>query len=151
MQILEIYTNCRKKTLRIISNSKFLAHTEPTCNSLNLLKVQDIYQLAILEFYFKLINNELPQYFDTFTPTFSMGVKQYNIRNPCRQLPKIYHEFPKQSLRCKLNVVLNETGSNLISKAVTISLYQLKLLIKSNMINNYKDTCEESNCYVCNL
>ena len=37
---------------------------------------------------------------------------------------KIYQEFPKQSLRYKLNVVLNETDSNLISKAETISLYQ---------------------------
>ena len=64
----------QKKNLRIISNSKFIAHTKPICKSLNLLKVQDIYQLAILKFYFKLINNELPQYFDTFTPTFSMGV-----------------------------------------------------------------------------
>ena len=141
----------QKKTLRIISNNKFLAHTEPICKSLNLLKVQDIYQLAILKFYFKLINNELPQYFDSFTPTLSMGVNHYNIRNPCRQLPKIYYEFPKQSLRYKLNVVLNETDSNLISKAETISLYQFKLLIKSNMINKYKDICEESNCYVCNL
>ena len=141
----------QKKALRNISNSKFLAQTEPICKSLNLLKAQDIYQLAILKFYFKLNNNELPQYFDTFTPTFSMGVNHYNIRNPCRQLPKIYHEFPKQSLRYKLNVALNETDSNLISKADTISLYQFKLLIKSNMINKYKDTCEESNCYVCNL
>ena len=141
----------QKKTLRIISNSKFIAHTEPKCKSLNVLKVQDIYQLAILKFYFKLINNGLPQHFDTFTPTFSMGATHCNIRNPCRQLPKINHEFPKQSLRYKLNVVLKETDSNLISKAETISLYQFKQLIKSNMINNYKDTCEESNCFVCNL
>ena len=42
-------------------------------------------------------------------------------------------------------------NSNLISKAETISVYQFKLLIKSNMINKYKDTGEESNCYVCNL
>ena len=104
-----------------------------------------------MKFYFKLINNGLPQYFDTFTPTFSMGATHYNIRNPCRQLPKINHEFRKHSLRYKLNVVLNETDSNLISKAETISLYQFKQLIKSNMINNYKDTCEESNCFVCNL
>ena len=77
----------QKKTLRITSNSKFLAHTEvtePICKSLNLLKVQDTYHLAILTFYFKLINNELPQYFDTFTSTFSMGDNHYNIRNPCR-------------------------------------------------------------------
>ena len=73
--------------------------------SLNVLKVQNIYQIAKLKFHFQLINNGLPQYFDTFTPTFSTGA---NIRNPCRQLPKIYKEFPKQSLRYKLNVVLNK-------------------------------------------
>ena len=46
-------------------------------------------------------------YHSTFTPTFSMGVNHYNISNPCRQLPKIYHEFLKQSLWYKLDVVLN--------------------------------------------
>ena len=46
---------------------------------------------------------------------------------------------------------LMRRDSNLISKAETISLYQFKVLLKSNMINNYKDTCEESNCFVCNL
>ena len=79
--------------------------------------VQDIYKSAILKFYFKLINNELPQYFDTFTPPFSMGSNHYNIDNPCRQLPKINNKFPKQSLRYKKNVVLNETDSNLILNA----------------------------------
>ena len=57
----------------------------------------------------------------------------------------------KQSLWYKLHAVLNETDSNLISKAETISLYQFKLLIKSNMINKFKDTCVESNWIVCNL
>ena len=52
-----------------------------------------------------------------------MGATHYNIRNPCRQLPKINHEFPKQSLRYKLNVVLNETE--------TISL------IMTGQLNNY--------------
>ena len=48
--------------------------------------------------------------------------------------------------------MLNETDPNLISEAETISLYQFKLLIiKRNIISKYKDTCEESNCYVCNL
>ena len=55
----------------------------------------------------------------------------------------------KQSLWYKLHAVLNETDSNLISKAETISLYQFKL--KSNMINKFKDTCVESNWIVCNL
>ena len=75
-----------------------------------------------MKLYLTLINNELPQYFDTCTPTFSIDVNYYNICNTCRQLPKINHEFPKQSLPYKLKVVLNETDSNLISKAETINL-----------------------------
>ena len=36
-------------------------------------KVQDIYYMAIIKFYSKLINNNLSHYFETFTPNFSAG------------------------------------------------------------------------------
>ena len=52
----------QKRVLPIISGSKFNAHTEPICREEQLLKVE-IYKLAINKFYFKLINNELPHYF----------------------------------------------------------------------------------------
>ena len=81
--------------------------------------------------------------------SISILSRQYSL-NPCRQLPNINNEFPIQSLQYKLNVMLNETDSDLISKAETISLYQFKLLVKSNMINNYEDNCDECNCFVCN-
>ena len=112
------------KTMGVLSRLRYEYPEEILLTHYNTLILPHlrIYKLAILKFYFKLINNGLPQYFDTFTPTFSMGSNHYNIRNPCRQLPKINHEFPKQSLLYNLNVVLNETDSNLISKAET-SLY----------------------------
>ena len=55
--------------------------------------------MAILKFYSKLVNDNLPNYFESFTPQFSAGHQQYNFRNPSRLLPKIKHEFPRQSLR----------------------------------------------------
>ena len=60
-----------KRVLRIISCRKFNVHTEPICREEQLLKVNKIYILAIYKFFFKPINNELPHYFQDFTPTYS--------------------------------------------------------------------------------
>ena len=53
----------QKRALRIISDNKFNAHTEPICRAERLLKVKEIYRLGIYKFYYKLINNHLPHFF----------------------------------------------------------------------------------------
>ena len=68
-QCQEIYL-LQKRAIRNIEKASNRAHTEPTFKSLNLIKVQDIYYLAILKFYSKLINNNLPHYFDDFNASF---------------------------------------------------------------------------------
>ena len=56
-----------------------------------------------------------------FTPQFSAGHQHYNFRNPTRLLPKIKHEFPRQSLRYRLIVTLNETSDDILEMATTQS------------------------------
>ena len=70
--------------------------------------------MAILRFYSKLINDNLPNYFESFTPQFSAGHQRYNFRYPSRLLPKIKHEFPKQSLRYQFISPINETSNELL-------------------------------------
>ena len=111
----------KKRAIRNISKSDFKAHTEPLCREHNLLKVQDIYYMVNLKFYSKLINNNLPHYFETLTPNFSAGHHHYNLRNPSGLLPKIKHEFPKRSLRYKLIATLNETSYDLLEMTKTQS------------------------------
>ena len=43
----------QKRAVRMISCSKYNAHTEPLYKSLNLLKVEDIFKIKTLEFYYK--------------------------------------------------------------------------------------------------
>ena len=76
----------QKKAIRNVTKSAYTAHTEPLHKEYNILKVQDMYQLAILKFYCKLVNNNFPQYFNAFTPKFSVGHINYNLRNPTRQV-----------------------------------------------------------------
>ena len=139
----------QKRVLRIISGSKFNAHTEPICREEQLLKVNEIYKLAIYKFYFKLINNELPHYFQDFTPTFSDGANHYLLRNPSRQIPKIFHEFPKHSLRYKLIFTLNNTSTTIIEKASSQSIKKFITYIENDMIGTYRETCDIVNCYIC--
>ena len=58
----------QKRAIRNITKSDYRAHTGPLCKEHNLLKVHDIYYLAVLKFYSKLVNNNLPHYFSSFTP-----------------------------------------------------------------------------------
>ena len=52
----------QKRALRIISDNKFNAHTEPICRAERLRKFKEIYRLGIYKFYYKLINNHLPHH-----------------------------------------------------------------------------------------
>ena len=101
----------QKRAIRNINNANYRAHSEPIFKLLNILKIDDIYYLSILKFYSKLINNNLPHYFDSFKPQFANGVLHYNLRKPNMQLPIIKHEFPRQSLRYKLITNLNEMSA----------------------------------------
>ena len=50
----------KKKAVRTITYSNYIAHSEPLLKELNLLKVKDLFELKILKFLFKLYHNNLP-------------------------------------------------------------------------------------------
>ncbi len=52
----------QKKAIKIISVSKYNAHTDAIFKQLYLLKVSDIFKLQKLKFYYKLRNRQLPHY-----------------------------------------------------------------------------------------
>ena len=45
----------QKKAVRIITNSKYNAHSEPLFKVVNFLKLEDIYYMNILKLYFKIV------------------------------------------------------------------------------------------------
>ena len=59
----------QKKGLRIVAGGGYLSHTDPICKQMQLLKVADMFRVALWNFYFKLMNNLLSSYFDIFKPT----------------------------------------------------------------------------------
>ena len=80
---------------------------------------------------------------------YDLGHQHYNFRNPSRLLPKIRHEFSKQSLRYKLISTINETSNELLEMAKTLSQKNFMNFIKNEIVTGYSYTCELLICHVC--
>ena len=59
--------NLQKKALRIMTGSKYNAHTEPLFKQLNIMKLEDSFSLQCFKFYHKFNTNSLPKYFAIFS------------------------------------------------------------------------------------
>jgi hypothetical protein len=140
----------QKKAIRVVTNSKFNAHTEPLFKNLHLLKVEDIYKLHQLNFFFKKENGNLPVYFDNFRFQTNRDTHPYETRRTALIAPRLNHEFAKLSLRHNLIKLLNDTPSAIKDKVWTHSFHSFSSYTKKHFLNAYSNTCtDRNNCYVC--
>ena len=108
----------QKKALRIITNSDYLAHTEPLC-----------------------MNNKLPEHFLFMKPVLPAITETYEIRNPSFHAPAIKHKFAECSLQyCLINQLNSENCFALLTdKVSTNSFYSFKVFIKNRILNSYQN------------
>jgi len=143
----------QKKLVRVITCSKYNAHTDPLFRKLSLLKVTHICTLHELKFCYRLEHNSLPKYFsnnDGFLKKFS-NIHEYNTRGNLNfQLPKIRHSFMTSGLRFKITKTFNDTPKIVTEKIFTHSLFGFKQYIKNYFISLYQLFCSTPDCYVCN-
>ena len=140
----------QKRAVRIISCSKFNAHSEPLLKQLNLLKVEDILKLQQLKFYHKLINKQLPGYFTCFPITPATEIHQHSTRAASKLfITRANHEFAKKSLRHSIIVTVNNTITSITNKTLTHSLDGFAKYVKKSIIQSYESNCSINNCYVC--
>ena len=139
----------QKKIIRIITNNKFNAHTDPIFKSLGFLKLQDLYRLNVLKFYYKHCHNQLPHFLQSFVFNHRFNVHDYSTRN--RNIFNICQTRVKcaeYSLRNITPKILNETPQ-IKDKIWTHSLHGFVWYIKCYFINVYNTYCTIANCYIC--
>ena len=95
----------QKRAIRIITCSKYNAHTEPLLKTLNLLKIEDIMKTKALKLYYRYKQNELPKYFESmFTESNDNHSHDTRHKSLLYQLPTktstgrlcIRHYIPEQ-------------------------------------------------------
>ena len=70
---------------------------------MQLLKLADMFRVTLWNFYFKLMNNLLPSYFDIFKPTLGVACSFNDIHKLLFSLPKPNIELHKNSLKYVLS------------------------------------------------
>ena len=144
----------QKKAVRIVDHRHFLAHTEPICKRLRIVKIVDMFQISIWKFYYKLMNNMLPSYFEYMKPVQPVACNYYGIRKPRLHPPIINHEFGEQMVQYCLIKILNEDNHETTLNKNNIysqSFFTFKVTLKINKINSYSDTCNIRDCNICKM
>ena len=102
----------QKKSVRIITCSRYNAHTEPLFKRLRIIKINDLFELNLLKFYQKLLNGRLPTYFDDFELDTMEDIHEHDTRNKT-MIPKnvTRTKSAQNSVRNELPLVLNNTDA----------------------------------------
>ena len=137
----------QKKAIRIISNSKYNAHTDPLFKEMSLQKVADIHVTAKLKFFYKLQNNMLPPYFWQYM--FTANKSSTRSKDPVQNLVSRTKVF-SETIRFSLPILLNNTPPLIKSKAYTHTLNGFIQYAKKYQLASYETDCKKQGCYICN-
>lgn len=140
----------QKKAARIITNSKYNAHSDPLFKTLKILKCEHICALQEFKFCYKLMSKKLPSYFTNNIFKKFSEVHSYATRNRNNmQLYRTKHAFAKNSLRYKIPVAYNNMPLIFKEKISTHSLPGFSKYIKNHFISSYINQCTNPNCFSC--
>ena len=146
----------QKKAIRLVTNSAYIAHTTPLFIEEGLLKVQDIFKLKLLKFYYKLSNNLLPPYFEGYLDVINRepprALRQHFIHQP--MIKRSYAECTPLLQLIKLINAMRRDPTDTILEIIAQnnqSYCQLSYNIKKIYLDAYDPICRIRNCFVCKL
>ena len=148
----------QKKAVRIMSNSEYLAHSEPLFKTLKLLKIEDLYKLKLMKFYYNLSYNLLPSYFNYYLEVINNAFPcQYELRQIAR--PLIHPQrtrlvFTELNVLFQLIQLLNYTHIHYPEilekiKYKTHTYHGFSYNVKEKYLGTYKYECSNLICYKC--
>ena len=140
----------QKRIIRIITCSKYNAHTSPLFKSLRILTLDDMLRLNTLKFYYKYLHNELPPYFYSFNIREQGDRHTYDTRNSGQlQVEMTRTEYADKRLRIYLPTLVNDTPTNILAMITTHCLQDFTKNVKHYLIEQYEIVCSIPDCYIC--
>jgi len=156
-QTAKVYT-LQKKAIRTITGSEYLTHSEPLFKALDLLKINDLYKLRMLKFYYNLSYHKLPSYYDKYLDVINENsTHQYELRATARppvRLPKTRLVFAESSILFQLIKLIrctHEEYPEILKKVNEQShtYYGFSFNITNIYLMCYKYECRNLICYKC--
>ena len=146
----------QKKALRLMTNSNYLAYTTPLLIKHGLLNVRDMYKLKLLKFYYKLLYDLLPPYFNKYIEIIEQkparDLRFQYIHAPL--VKRVYAECsPLFQLIKLINSLRNDSNDTILKKIVekSHSYNGFAFNVTRTFLDNYDPICRTEKCYVCKL
>ena len=140
----------QKRIIRIITVSKYNAHTEPLFKAFDLLKLKDMLNLSSLKFYYRYLHDNSPAYFFSFQITTQGSHHHYNTRHSDQiHVERTRTLYADERVRIYLRTLVNSIPIPLLQKIATHSLQGFSSNITKYFIHEYSDICSIANCYIC--
>ena len=144
----------QKRILRIITNSSYIAHTEPILKELGLINVKDMFSLKIINFLHKLSHNMLPPYFESYKPFLEKIATPYFLRPHPLPLPPTSHVYAESGIIYQLVHMQNiiSVNNKLIMQKIierSHSLTGFSKYVTNIMLEKYKYECTKRICRTC--
>ena len=153
-QVGESVDKIKKKAIKTITYSHYIAHSEPLLKELNLLKVKDLFQLIILKFLFKLYHNKLPPYFNIYRSDLKKIETPYSFRPHPLPVSRVSHVYAETGMVYNLGMMQNKfsVSDNLISRRIqdqSFSLTGFNQLVIKDILDSYSYMCVLDQCRTC--
>ena len=140
----------QKKAIRIITKSRYNAHTNKLFKELNTLKINDICALHDYKFLYKIINGLVPTFFANILGPQNGENHEHDTRNASDiRLPAVRHEFARNGISYRFSKIFNKMPNDFKEKIYTSSQLVFKFYIKQKIIENYPTTCTIRHCPNC--
>ena len=140
----------QKRFIRIISCSSYNAHTEPLFKKMELLKLDDLFNINVFKFYYKFCHKTLPIYFNCFDLHTQSEIHSYRTRSQGNLSRTVSRTKLAQSfLRNVIPIKVNESPMYLTEKINTHSYKGFSDYVKQYYIKLYSNECNIDHCYIC--
>ena len=141
----------QKRFVRIVSSSKYNAHSEPLFKALDILKIEHLFSQSCLKFVYMFKKRELPKYFLSFQCVPRSSVHDHDTRGASR-IDNLYTRthMAAKCIRSHLPVLLNDTPAIIIDKIDTHSIQGFSFFIKRYYLSQYTTQCQLRGCFIFN-
>ena len=125
----------QKKTVIIITLSKYNSHSDPIFKRLHFLKVDYIFTLQQLKLYYNYSHNNVPIYFQNWQLIPNCNIHKHDTRNKHELYTyRVKHEYAQKCLRHNLPLILNNISHIVKEKISTHSMQGFVKVCKTSFI-----------------
>ena len=140
----------QKRAVRVMSGSRYNAHTDPLFKKLHLVKISDLFTVNVYKIYYKLRHVSLPTYVANMFKDFLRNHEHETRQALILDEPNVNTSNGENCIRYLLPKIINKTNHTIVTMVDTYSYQGFVNFVKNDMIGHYIANCSISNCYICN-